>query len=121
MTVIDKINIAPVNLEDQKITEFSEIFLEIRDNSLYYSCKFYADEPKDPEDKTLGWKNLYNRVQVVASKEHICGLEKSFIANTNHWGVYALVDGFAQEIRVFFKKENEATAVFDKLHKWLYE
>jgi len=121
MTVIDRINIAPVDLEDQKITEFHELYLEIRDNSLFYSCKFYADEPKDPDDKKIGWKNLFNRVQNVAGKDRICGIEKSFIANTNHWGVYVMVDGFAQEIRVFFKKETEATKVFDILHAWLYE
>lgn len=121
MTVLERIDIAPVDLEDQKITEFKELYLEIRDNSLFYSCKFYADEPKDPEDKAIGWKNLFNRVQNVAAKEKIAGIEKSFIPNTNHWGVYVMVTGFAQEIRVFFKKENEATVVFDKLHKWLYE
>lgn len=121
MIVIEKINISPVSLEEQKITEFREIYLEIRDNSLFYSCNFYADEPVDPEDKAMGWKNAFNRVQVVAAKDKISGLEKSFISNTNHWGVYTLVTGFAQEIRVFFKKESEATEVFNKLHQWLYE
>lgn len=121
MTFIEKINIAPVNLEDQKITEFTDLFIEIRDNSLFYSCRFYADEPINPDDKSLGWKNVFNAVQVVAAKERISGLEKSFIPNTNHWGVYILVLGFAQDMKVFFKKESEAAIIFNKLHAWLYE
>lgn len=121
MTVIERINIEPVNLEDQKITEVTELYLEIRDNSLFYSCRFYADEPVNEDDKELGWVNVFNRVKNVAFKERIAGLELQYIAKSKKWGVYILVVGFANDMRVFFKKESEANELFDKLHKWLYE
>lgn len=115
-----RININPVDLEDQKITECSELYLEIKGHLLTYSCKFYADEPKDPEDKSLGWVNFFNRVYIVTTKDKISGMEKSFIPRTNHWGVYVLVPGFQEAIRVFFKKEKDADEVFTKIFNWLY-
>jgi hypothetical protein len=116
MTLIEKIHIEPVNLEDQKITESSELYIEIRDNSLFYSCRFYADEPNNPDDKELGWSNIFNRFKTTASKEKIAGVELSYLPKAKKWGVYIMVVGFASEIKLFFKKEAEANSVYDKLH-----
>lgn len=121
MTVIERINIDPVNLEDQKITECEELFLEIRDNSLYYSCRFYADEPKNPDDKELGWNNIFNRFRTIASKDKIAGMELCYLSKAKKWGVYIMVSGFASDMKVFFKKESDANSLHDKLHAWLYE
>lgn len=121
MTVIEKINIKPVSLEDQKLTDVTELFIEIRDNSLYYSCRFYADEPKNPDDKELGWNNVFNRFRTIASKDKIAGIELNYLPNARKWGVYIMVTGFTSDIKVFFKKESEANAVLEKLHAWLYE
>lgn len=121
MTVIERINIAPVSLEDQKITDSSELFIEIRDNSLYYSCRFYADEPKNPEDKAIGWDNVFNRFRTIAQREKIAGIELQYLPNAKKWGVYIMVNGFASDMKLFFKKEADANDMFDKLHAWLYE
>lgn len=47
MTTIEKINIPKIDLENQKITDFTELSLDIRDNSVMYTARFYADEPVD--------------------------------------------------------------------------
>lgn len=54
MTTVEKINIPSLDLENQKITDFTELSLEIRDNSVMYTARFYADEPKNENDKELG-------------------------------------------------------------------
>lgn len=121
MTVIEKINIPQLNLENQKVTESIELSIEIRNNSIVYTGKFYADEPKDTEDKGLGWENVFNSFRLVAAKDKISGIEKSWVTNSKKWIVYIFVDGIASDIKVYFKRESEAEEFFHKLHKWLYE
>jgi hypothetical protein len=121
MTVIERIDISPVSLEDQKITDQNEQFLEIRDTSICYCCRFYADEPINPDDKELGWKNVFNRFRTVASKDKIAGIELTYLPNAKKWGVFIMVTGFTNDMKVFFRKEDDANSVFDKLHNWLYE
>lgn len=121
MNVIEKINIPNINLENQKVTDFTELSLEIRDNSVVYTARFYADEPRDESDKELGWQNVFNCFTTVASKQHIAGIEKSWLSQAKKWAVYIMVDGFTNDIKMYFKRESEAELVFNKLHKWLYE
>jgi hypothetical protein len=121
MNVIDKIDIPAIDLENQKITDFTELSLEIRDNSVVYTARFYADEPKDENDKELGWHNVFNCFKLVASRENIAGIEINWLAHAKKWSVLILVNGFQNDIKMYFKREGEAQNVFDKLHKWLYE
>lgn len=121
MTVIEKINIPRIDLENQKITEFMELSLELRNNSVAFITKFYADEPVNADDKDLGWENIFNSFKVIASKDKISGIEKSWLKDAKKWGIYILVTGFTNDIKVYLKREREAEEVFDKLHKWLYE
>lgn len=121
MTIIEKINIPGVDLENQKITDFTELSLEIRDNSIVYTAKFYADEPINTDDKELGWQNVFNSFRLIAAKTKIAGIEKSWINHAKKWGVFVFVDGFANDIKMYFKRESEAEALFEKLHKWLYD
>lgn len=121
MKVIDTIHIPSLDLENQKITDFTELSLEIRDNSVMYTARFYADEPKSEEDKELGWKNVFNSFKLVASKQNIAGIEVNWLDHAKKWSVLILVSGFSNDIKMYFKRESEALSLFDKLHKWLYE
>ncbi len=121
MTIIEKIDIPQISLSQQKITDFIELSIELRDNSVVYTAKFYADEPIDDKDEGLGWQNNFNSFKCIASKTAISGIEKDFLKDTKKWAVYIMVSGFNNDIKVYFKRESEAESLFDKLHKWLYE
>lgn len=121
MTIIEKIDIPSLDLENQKITDFTELSLEIRENCIMYTARFYADEPKDENDKGLGWENVFNCFKLVASKQNIAGIEINWLDHAKKWSVLILVNGFSNDIKLYFKREGEAQNVFDKLHKWLYE
>jgi|ERR1051325_7984900 hypothetical protein len=121
MTKIEKINIPSLDLENQKITDFTELSLEIRENSVMYTARFYADEPKNEADKELGWENVFNSFKLVATKGAIAGIEINWLDRAKKWSVLILVAGFSNDIKMYFKRESEAQTVFDKLHKWLYE
>lgn len=120
MIVIDRINIKPIELENQKIKECTEFYLELRDNSIEYCGRFYADEPNDENDKSLGWDSVFNCFKTVARKSNVAGIEKTY-TKYNYWGIYITISGFASDMKLFFKRESEAQEVFDKLHTWLYE
>lgn len=120
MNVIERINIKPIPLENQKIKECTEFYLELRDNSIQYCARFYADEPKDENDKDLGWEPIFNCFKTVAQKSSIAGIEKTY-TKYKYWGIYIMVAGFANDMKMFFKRESEAQELFEKLHKWLYE
>lgn len=121
MKVIETIQIEPLSLENQKPTDITEFYFEIRDNSILVSCRFYADEPKNADDKALGWHNVFTCFRTVAAKQNIAGLEKTFMSDSGKWGIFIMISGFANDIKVFFKKESQAQELFDKLQKWLYE
>lgn len=121
MTVIEKIDVPALNLENQKITDFTELSLEIRDNSIAYTVRLYADEPKSEDDKELGWENVFNSFKTVAAKQNIAGIEISWLNHAKKWSVLIIINGFNNDIKMYFKREGEAQNVFDKLHKWLYE
>lgn len=121
MTVLEKINIPSTDLENQIITDFTELSLEIRDSSVIYTARFYADEPVDVNDKGLGWENVFNSFKTVAAKQNVAGLEISWLNHAKKWSVFIIVSGFNNDIKMYFKREGEAQSVFDKLHKWLYE
>jgi hypothetical protein len=120
MTVIEKINIKPIKLESQKIKECTEFYLELRDNSIQYCIRFYADEPVDENDKTLGWETIFNCFKTVARKSNVAGIEKTY-TKYKYWGIYIMVSGFANDMKLFFKRESEAQELFEKLNKWLHE
>lgn len=116
-----KIDIPAIDLENQKITDFTELSLVIRDNCVEYTARFYADEPKDENDKELGWHNVFNAFRLIAKKENIAGIEINWLNHAKKWSVLILVNGFSNDIKMYFKREGEAQVVFDKLYKWLYE
>lgn len=121
MTVLHRIDIPNIDLENQKVTDFTELSLEIRDNSVMYTVRFYADELKDENDKGLGWENVFNSFKLIATKQNIAGIEISWLNHAKKWSVLILVNGFSNDIKIYFKRESEAQSLFDKLHKWLYE
>lgn len=123
MTTIEKINIPAIDLQNQTITDtdLAEISLELRDNSVVYSAQFYADEPKSENDKALGWENVFNSFKTVASKQNVAGIEISWLNHATKWSVLIIVNGFNNDIKMYFESEGEAQNVFDRLHKWLYE
>lgn len=113
-----KIQIVPIKLEHQSPTEVQECYVELLDDRMVYHIRFFADEPVDENDKSLGTKNVFNAFKTVAMKSHIAGFEKTY-TTSKKWGVYIMIIGFASDIKVFFKKEEEATDFFEKINTWI--
>lgn len=115
-----KIPIIPIKLENQNPTEIQECFIELYPTYLLYQIRFFADEPVDENDKSLGVQSVFNSFKTIALKKNVAGIEKQF-TQSKRWAVYIMISGFAGDIKVFFKKESEADEFFEKIEKWLLQ
>ena len=51
-------------------------------------------------------------------KKNIAGLEIS-LTKDKKWGVYIILNGFQNDLKVYSRSESVAQQLFDKLHNWL--
>lgn len=114
-----RININLVSLENQKPTSQNECYVELRDDCVIYHNDFNADEPKDADDKDLGWDNVYNFFETIAKRENVAGIEKSYIQKTKRWAAYIIVNGFSSDIRLYFRSKASMEEVYDQLKEWM--
>lgn len=121
MEAKETIQIKPMNLPNQKMSKDGELKLEFYDKYFKYIGDFYAEEPKDRDDRRLGWDTVLNYFEVIVDKKSVCGFEKSWVHRHEYWTVYVFVNGMAEDIKMFFKTEKEAEAVVNKLITYLYD
>lgn len=114
----EKIAIQPITLRDQKPTDIKESWLELNDNHISYHIEFYADEYKDENDESLGIENIYNKFDITVLKSFVAGVEKNFTLDKK-WGVFIRIMGFTNDLKVYFRSEQKAQELYDKLYSWL--
>lgn len=112
--------IKPMDLYNQKMSKDGVLKLEFFEKYIIYSGDFFAEEPINRDDHELGWETVDNKFELIANRNDIVGFEKSWVHVYQHWTVYIFVNGMRDDIKMFFKKEQEANEVADKLIKYLY-
>lgn len=113
-----KIDIVPIDLECQKPTEVRGCWIELFNNHLEYHIDFFADEPIDQEDLSLGWETVYNGVDTMAMKKNIAGIEVVRTKNKK-WGLFIMIDGFPNDIKAYFNKRSQAQELYHLIYEWL--
>jgi hypothetical protein len=113
--------IETMELSRQKMNGDGDIRLEFYNKYIRYVCKFFAEEPVDREDTSLGWETIDNNFEIIISKRSIAGLEKYWDQKENHWRLYIYVDGMPEDVKVFFKTEAEIENLLNKLKPYLYD
>lgn len=116
---MDRIAIAPIILRNQRPTDIKDCYIELFDDHLHYKVEFYADEPIINDDPDSGWEQSYNNFDIYTFKKNIAGIEKSFTKDKK-WGVYIVINGFQNDMRIYSKSQTTASALFDQLQKWLF-
>lgn len=95
------------------------MFLELHQDRLRYLVEFNAEEPIIDEDISSGWQEVHNYYDVTAIKANVCGLEMTITKN-GKWGVYIIVNGFANDLRIYFRTKEAAASAHKKIHEWLW-
>lgn len=115
-----RMSIRPITLRCQRPTEIKEAFIELFPDHLLYRLDFVADEPNVEDDPESGWKvGVKRNYEIVARKENVAGVEK-YLTDDGKWGIKISVDGFNNDLKMFFKTEEPAIRLFEKLYSWLY-
>lgn len=123
--MIDTIELIPIDLKKQKPTDVACCKVVLYESALEYVLEFYADEAKTDDEEMLkvkdSWVNVYNHFHIVAAKERISGVEKSYQPIGDFWLVAIFVEGFARDICLYFETDEKATEIMNRIVKFLYD
>ena len=108
-----------IELSNQKPTSVNKASITLNDKGLIYDVSFFADEPIDENDKQLGVENVFNSFTIFAKKDRVSGLEKSYAPSGKCWKLLIVIVGFGTDIKLYFKRESQATELYDKVYNWL--
>lgn len=116
-----------IDLTRQKITKQMDSKLELRDNSVRILYKFLAREPKadvTPEElayqDNTEWGEVYNYADITVRRARISGAEMTYLSEMGIWKVTIFVNGFPEDIRIYFDKKTEAKVINDRINEYLY-
>lgn len=120
-----RIDIEPISLKYQEITDSREFFIEIDKDVFRWRTSFSTKEPKDKEDPMLGYIeqdyewDVYVKKSSVVAVEIDLGTPEDF---DRHWCVEMAVSGRSADIKLYFKERDKATAmkVFEQLRDWTF-
>jgi hypothetical protein len=120
MNPIETIELKPMELYNQKMHDGAELKMELHDK--YFRCigVFNADEPKDKDDHSLGWRTVYNNFEIIVDKKAHVAMEKSWNDRDKHYCLYISVLGMSDDVKLFFKREKEIDEVKEKLTNYFY-
>ncbi len=114
------IEIKPVDLVNEKITEPITSQIELAENYLLYSAEYYGQIPKDVEDKQLGWEDYYQNFNIKKLRSTICSLEKRWVVEGAIWMVEIEAYGYPNSIHFQFQTEKEADVVYNELDFYIF-
>ena len=115
-----KIKITPIELRHQKPTDIKDCYIELFEHYLRYKVEMFAEEPILVDDPSSGWEVVYNNYDIIALKKAISGIEKSATSDKK-WGVYIIISGFSNDIKMYTKTQGAAQQLYDKLCEWLFK
>lgn len=109
----------PQELKYQKPTEIIECYIKLDKYGMTWYCKFFADQPKDHEDESLGTENVLQHFETFALRSQITGVERGWNTKEHRWGLYVGIKGFDQDIRAFYKSESKSLEHFNIIKNWI--
>lgn len=115
-----KIEIKLPALSRQRPLNITQSFIELNNDNLRYCVEFVAEEWINNEDESLGTKEESNFLDFTVFKRNISGVELSLSSNPNRYLVLLPIIGCTADIKIFFKKREEAQALTDTIKEWLF-
>lgn len=116
-----RIDIKPVTLEQQKIFDSTELFIELMPTYIRYKAKFIAEEPTDPEDQYCTWVTKERDFDWRIHKNAITSIDRTYTSNQNVWKIILTVSGSDTDVDIFFRKQSECERVYDIIFNYLFD
>lgn len=103
-----------LSLKHQKIVEDLGCSIEFHSSYVRYRLKFFAIEPNNCEDLSLGEKDIERNYDCTFWYKNIASIEKEWLQEVQTWILVIQIDGMGGDARFHFKKESDCEALQDK-------
>lgn len=127
MKTLETFVLSQISLKRQKIKEHLEGKLILRDNSIRFIMKFWAYElkPEVGDDEMMlenddNWELVYTAFDISAKKGAISGTELWYVPEGEIWRLTIYVNGFGQDLRIYYQDKAEAHTMTAKLNQYLF-
>lgn len=112
-----KIPFTPTKLSAQTPLKDNGCFIELCPGYLRYFADFIAEEPNNPEDHMLGWKESRTYFDTIIRREHISSIELSLGSFER---VVVFFSTAAENFSIYFTNEDfdKAKSMFDQMQVW---
>jgi hypothetical protein len=111
-----RVNIDSLSINKQKIIKDYETYLEFFEKYLKYRLNIKASELVDENDPALGWGEPYIiDYEIYFYRTLISKLSKEYKAREDKWLVTIESSGVNFIILIYYKKEEDAQKLLDKL------
>lgn len=116
-----------ITLENQKVIETKEAYLELFDTHLVWVARFTSEEPVNPDDKMQGVEEVENDFEVTALKEWVTGCDKILVYSAKYdgegkqyvWKILISIGGMNDDVRIYFRKQEAAQDFYNKITAWI--
>jgi len=106
-----KINIIPIPLSKQKVTDFNHCWIELLADKVIYSTAFIFDEE---DDAGLVTKDKRIACKVIIKRSAVDRAELFYQEDSKCWSVHVYNHG-EDAIRMFFQKRAEANEMLETI------
>jgi len=113
-----KLKFSPCELSNQKPFGDSDCYIELMGGCLRFVLRFKAMEPRLEDDPLSGMIERVNNFTVLCMRQNVAGVEV-MLTDDGLWRVLIAVSGFAEDLKIYFKKEKEARWMYGEIEKWL--
>lgn len=114
-----KIEFDLLSFKEQKVTNRIHSYIELREHWLRVVYEFFADEPKDEHDESLGWKNSFIDYDHWILRENIVGVGVERTENPTRYKVHITVKEFEYPVRIYYKLKTDAQELAKTIRGWL--
>lgn len=115
---MEKITIPIIDMPGQKVEKLTDAYIELHDTHFRYVVNFFGQRRREEDDALWDKEKTYD--EVVARKTSVVGIELC-LTKYRQWGVYIVLHGFADNIGIFFDKDDweDARVLEKRLTTWM--
>lgn len=115
-----RIDIKPINLEQQQVTKLTEMFIQLTPAYIRHRIAFTADEPINEDDVMCGWKAVHHDCDWRIKKEVISSIDRVYNSDKKFWKIILSVTGSNADVKLFFRQKEECERVYEIIFDYLF-
>lgn len=116
-----RIDIKPLDLEEQTISESTELFIELTPTYVRYKAKFTAEELTSAHDPYSGWTTKQRDFDWRIHKNAITSIDRTFLSDQKIWKIILTVTGSNVDVDIYIRRQSECERVYEIIFNYLFD